>query len=116
MARLILRFAAVAALLATLPISAAAQDGATSPTGPVSAAQSFAGVDAEVPIPASLTTAAAVESTAIAVPQVTGRSGRTYMIAGAAALVGGLLIGGDVGTLLAAGGVVLGVYGILIYY
>ena len=52
----------------------------------------------------------------VASPQVSGRSGRTYMIAGAAALVGGLLVGGDVGRVIAAGGVLLGVYGIILYY
>lgn len=51
-----------------------------------------------------------------AIPQADSRRGRTFMIAGAAALVGGLLVGDDIGTILAAGGVVLGVYGIILYF
>ena len=43
-------------------------------------------------------------------------SGLGFMIAGGAALVGGLLIGGTAGNLIAAGGVGLGVYGIIIYF
>lgn len=43
-------------------------------------------------------------------------SGLGFMIAGAAALVGGLLIGGTGGNLIAAGGVALGVYGIIVYF
>ena len=38
------------------------------------------------------------------------------MIAGAAALVGGLIVGKDIGTILAAGGVMLGVYGVILYF
>ena len=38
------------------------------------------------------------------------------MIGGAAAFVGGLIIGGTAGTLIAAGGVGLGVYGAIIYF
>ncbi|MBK5097468.1 MAG: hypothetical protein JJE01_06775 [Gemmatimonadetes bacterium] len=43
-------------------------------------------------------------------------SGLGFMIAGGAALVGGLLIGGTGGNLIAAGGVALGVYGIIVYF
>ena len=43
-------------------------------------------------------------------------TGLGFMIAGAAALVGGLLIGGTGGNLIAAGGVALGVYGIIVYF
>jgi hypothetical protein len=38
------------------------------------------------------------------------------MIGGAAALIGGLLIGGTAGTVVAVGGVGLGVYGAIIYF
>ena len=43
-------------------------------------------------------------------------TGLGFMIGGAAALVGGLLIGGTGGNLIAAGGVALGVYGAIIYF
>ena len=43
-------------------------------------------------------------------------TGLGFMIAGGAALIGGLLIGGTGGNLIAAGGVALGVYGIIIYF
>jgi hypothetical protein len=39
-----------------------------------------------------------------------------FMIGGAAALIGGLLIGGTAGTVVAVGGVGLGVYGAIIYF
>lgn len=42
--------------------------------------------------------------------------GLGFMIGGAAALVGGLLIGGTGGNLIAAGGVALGVYGAIVYF
>ncbi len=42
--------------------------------------------------------------------------GLGFMIGGGAALVGGLLIGGTGGNLIAAGGVGLAVYGIIIYF
>jgi hypothetical protein len=43
-------------------------------------------------------------------------TGLGFMIGGAAALVGGLLIGGTGGNLIAAGGVALGVYGAIVYF
>ena len=43
-------------------------------------------------------------------------TGLGFMIGGAAAFVGGLLIGGTAGTIIAAGGVGLGVYGAIIYF
>ncbi|MCK5483492.1 MAG: hypothetical protein KAJ13_07295 [Gemmatimonadetes bacterium] len=53
----------------------------------------------------------------VAVMQSKGSSkGLGFMIGGGAALVGGLLIGGTGGNLIAAGGVALGVYGIIIYF
>jgi hypothetical protein len=54
-------------------------------------------------------------ATATAV-QSGGGTGLGFMIAGGAALVGGLLIGGTAGNLIAAGGVALGVYGIIVYF
>jgi hypothetical protein len=43
-------------------------------------------------------------------------TGLGFMIGGAAAFIGGLLIGGTAGTIVAAGGVGLGVYGAIIYF
>lgn len=43
-------------------------------------------------------------------------TGLGLMIGGAAALVGGLLIGGTAGDVIAIGGVALGVWGIIIYF
>lgn len=43
-------------------------------------------------------------------------AGLGFMIGGAAALVGGLLIGGTAGDVIAIGGVALGVYGVILYF
>jgi hypothetical protein len=56
---------------------------------------------------------------ALTIPVVQSKGSGTglgFMIGGGAALVGGLLIGGTAGNLIAAGGVALGVYGIIIYF
>lgn len=42
--------------------------------------------------------------------------GKAYMIAGGAAFVGGLIIGDTAGTLIAVGGLGLGVYGAILYF
>jgi len=60
-----------------------------------------------------------VDEDAPAVPAAEGKGSGTglgFMIGGAAAFVGGLIIGGTGGTLIAAGGVGLGVYGAIIYF
>lgn len=49
-------------------------------------------------------------------PEKGSGTGLGFMIGGAAALVGGLLIGGTGGSLIAAAGVGLGVYGAIIYF
>jgi len=59
------------------------------------------------------------DETMAAPPAAAGKGSGTglgFMIAGGAALVGGLLIGGTGGNLIAAGGVALGVYGIIVYF
>jgi len=43
------------------------------------------------------------------------REGRVFAIVGGAALISGLLIGGDAGTVIAIGGVGLGLYGLYIW-
>lgn len=55
-----------------------------------------------------LSTTAAVQSGS--------KSGLGFMIAGGAALVAGLLIGGTAGNVIAVGGAVLGVWGIIVYF
>ncbi len=50
------------------------------------------------------------------VAQARNTEGLAFMIAGGAAFVAGLIIGDDVGTIIAVGGVGLGVYGIIIYF
>ncbi len=50
------------------------------------------------------------------VVQSGGKTGLGFMIAGGAALVAGLLIGGTSGDIIAVGGAVLGVWGIIVYF
>jgi len=60
-----------------------------------------------------------VDEDAPAAPAAEGKgsgAGLGFMIGGAAAFVGGLIIGGTAGTIIAAGGVGLGVYGAIIYF
>lgn len=111
------RWYLVAALTASmLPSPLAAQAIAAGERGPVVSAfaAAFEGVSAERALPAAWADVDVAPPTLQ--PQVRGRGGRTYMIAGAAAFVGGLLIGDEIGNLIAAGGVVLAVYGIILYY
>ena len=56
------------------------------------------------------------ESTPLAPAGQGSGTGLGFMIGGAAAFIGGLLIGGTAGTIVAAGGVGLGVYGAIIYF
>jgi hypothetical protein len=42
--------------------------------------------------------------------------GKAYMIAGGAAFIGGLIIGDTIGTVIAVGGLGLGVYGAVLYF
>jgi len=44
------------------------------------------------------------------------KAGLPFMIAGGAAFVAGLIIGGDAGTVVAVAGVGIGVYGIILYF
>ena len=48
--------------------------------------------------------------------QEKNKAGIPFMIAGGAAFVAGLIIGGDVGTVVAVAGVGIGVYGIILYF
>lgn len=51
-----------------------------------------------------------------AAAQAKNSEGLAFMIAGGAAFVAGLIIGGDAGTVIAVAGVGLGVYGIIVYF
>ncbi|MBC7893887.1 MAG: hypothetical protein H7066_00650 [Cytophagaceae bacterium] len=49
-------------------------------------------------------------------PQIKSRGKPiSFMVTGAAMFIGGLLIGDDIGTVIAAGGLGLGVYGLYLY-
>ena len=76
------------------------------------------GIDASLlGLPAEPIETAADGERPVAMPQESSSGrGKVFMIAGAAALVGGLIVGKDIGTIIAAGGVVLGVYGVILYF
>ena len=57
----------------------------------------------------------AAPAKAAVMPAARGRS-VAYMIAGAALLVGGAIIGSDAGSLLMVGGVVIGAYGVFLHF
>jgi hypothetical protein len=69
-------------------------------------------------VPGATTPVLEVDETPAATTAVQsgGRTGLGFMIAGGAALVAGLLIGGTTGDVIAVGGAVLGVWGIIIYF
>lgn len=71
---------------------------------------------APAPLSARLLTEAASMDEEDALIQARGRRGIPLMASGAALLVAGLLIGGDVGTLVALGGAVIGAYGVFLYF
>jgi hypothetical protein len=55
-------------------------------------------------------------STTVTVPQARNRAGLPWIIAGSALVVGGAIVGDDIGTILMAGGVVGVAYGMYIYF
>jgi hypothetical protein len=68
------------------------------------------------PVTASATLVAATAREDAVVLQARNRRGIPLMASGAALLVAGLLIGDDVGTLVALGGAVIGAYGVFLYF
>ena len=70
----------------------------------------------DLPTPDELGSEGEESPAAPAAPSKGSGTGLGFMIGGAAALVGGLLIGGTGGNLIAAGGVALGVYGAIVYF
>lgn len=83
---------------------------ATTPTAPVSYAPTLAatrfGVSAEDQGPLAVNASAA---------RMGRREGRAFALVGAAAVIAGILIGDDAGTVIAIGGAGLGLYGLYIW-
>jgi hypothetical protein len=109
----------------TQPVSESAEDVSAAPdSGPVIAALRLSSENAALLAPpaVNLPTAEDLSSDAENVPAAPAAPGKGsgtglgFMIGGAAALVGGLLIGGTGGNIIAAAGVGLGVYGAIVYF
>lgn len=126
------------ASIAVLPLAAGAQEAGLAGTEPgveqtvatpandvassrteVSAAEALrpTAASAELLGATPMTEPAPAEDAPTTVPVAAGSgTGLGFMIAGGAALVAGLLIGGTSGDIIAIGGAVLGVYGIIVYF
>lgn len=141
-----LRVLAFTLMLAVTPAAAVAQESMSDAENPAPASQATADLPADTeaetvaealrpfpadaalllaPSAASLATAPHAESieqlsheepAALVMASKGSGTGLGFMIGGAAALVGGLLIGGTGGNIIAAGGVALGVYGAIVYF
>ena len=142
--KLALTFLASALVLALSPVAAAAQESSPDTQGPepTPASQPVADVRAAsdsgsvvaalrlsseyaallAPPAVSLPTSEELRpedehpSPAPAAASEGSSTGLGFMIGGAAAFVGGLIIGGTGGNLIAAGGVALAVYGAIVYF
>jgi hypothetical protein len=111
------RFSLIAALIVASvlarPHPAAAQAAAPSPVataastsvGPTLAAARV-GISTEDPAPLAVNPAAS---------RMSRREGRIFALVGGAAVITGILIGGDAGTVIAIGGAGLGLYGLYIW-
>lgn len=108
-------FCSVGVLVLALALSrpAAAQapaPGVTSPTPSVSYAPTLAatrlGFSAEEQAPLTVNASAA---------RMGRREGRVFALVGGAAVIAGVLIGGDAGTVIAIGGAGMGLYGLYIW-
>ena len=134
------RFLASALVLVLSPMAAAAQESspdtqrpeptpASQPVGGMQAASESGSVVAALRISSEY--AALLAPPAVSLPTseeprpddehpspapAAASEGLGFMIGGAAAFVGGLIIGGTGGNLIAAGGVALAVYGAIIYF
>jgi hypothetical protein len=80
---------------------------ATAPTIP---SRDAASVAVRAPVAAGRTDAEIAPAAAASLSR-----GETYMIIGGAALLTGLIIGDDAGTVIAVGGAVVGLYGLYLY-
>lgn len=105
-----------AALMLGLAVSHPAAAQALAPRPPAAAAPAISlaptlaathiGFPAEAPPPLTVNASAA---------RMSPREGRVFALVGGAALISGLLIGGDAGTLIAIGGAGLGLYGLYVW-
>lgn len=105
-----------AALMLTLGVSDPSAAQALTPSPPAAAAPGTSlaptlaathiGFPAEEPPPLTVNASAA---------RVGPREGRVFALVGGAALISGLLIGGDAGTVIAIGGAGLGLYGLYVW-
>jgi len=100
-----------------------ADESVVADAGPFVSALQLPAVQSEALVPSALDPSSTDEplivdesATASAAASKGSGTGLGFMIGGAAALVGGLLIGGTGGNLIAAGGVALGVYGAIVYF
>ena len=140
LAKFSLRFLALTFALAMTPLAAAAQESSLDVQEPdpqpasqlVAEEQSVSGsviaaltsstyhaallAPPAVDLPTADDLRADGENTPLAPAGQGSGTGLGFMIGGAAAFIGGLLIGGTAGTIVAAGGVGLGVYGAIIYF
>lgn len=92
------------------PVAPTATAIATAPAAPASYAPTLAatrfGVSAEDEAPVAVNASAA---------RMGRREGRVFALVGGAAVITGILIGGDAGTVIAIGGAGLGLYGLYIW-
>jgi hypothetical protein len=105
-----------AALMLGLAVSHPAAAQALAPSPPAAAAPAISlaptlaathiGFPAEAPPPLTVNASAA---------RMGPREGRVFALVGGAALISGLLIGGDAGTVIALGGAGLGLYGLYVW-
>lgn len=105
----------VAAVAIATPVTAAAQEGsATAGAVPIVAVP--APVIGPVHAPAGIVRAEAVPAEALYL-QNSGRGNRNvvWMIVGGGLLLGGMIVGGDVGTVLSVTGLVVGLVGVYRY-
>lgn len=113
-------------LLATAPVAARAQEMvALDPTTALAAgpATTAPAVDARLAGPRLATTRAGVHALApveartapAPMRRADSKQSRTYMILGGAALLGGAIIGDDVGSIIMLGGLGVGLYGLYLY-
>ncbi|HSM04662.1 MAG TPA: hypothetical protein VK858_08560 [Longimicrobiales bacterium] len=103
----------------SVDLGAGAHDPAAAPTA-VEALRHPAPTTSLLQLPAETLVSPSVDGrsdAAAPVPQSSGRGrGMAFMVGGGAAFIGGLIIGGTTGTIIAAGGVALGVYGVILYF
>jgi len=122
------RFALLALVLGTVPVTVPAQEIApleppASAAPRISVTTSEPSIDARPSGPRMETARAGVRALAPVVSRTApapmrradSKQSRTYMILGGAALLGGAIIGDDVGSIIMLGGLGVGLYGLYLY-